>query len=55
MYLTTLDAAKAFDVVNHEPLFRKLYLDGVKGDMLQILLEIYNNASTRVKTVWNTI
>jgi endonuclease/exonuclease/phosphatase family metal-dependent hydrolase len=49
LFLTTLDATKAFDVVSHESLFRKLYLDGVEGDMLLMLQEIYRDPETKVK------
>ena len=49
LFFTTLDAEKAFDVVCHDSLFRRLYLDGVQGDMLLLLLEMYNNSTTKVK------
>jgi hypothetical protein len=46
---TTLDATKAFDVVSHDSLFRKLYLDGVAGDLLLLLFEMYRDPETKVK------
>jgi hypothetical protein len=49
LFLTTLDATKAFDVVFHESLFRKLYLDGVQGNLLLLLQEIYRIPETKVK------
>ena len=32
LFVATLDVQKAFDVVNHELLLRKLYLDGITGN-----------------------
>jgi hypothetical protein len=33
LLLLTFDAEKAFDKLNHEILFNKLYHNGIKGDM----------------------
>jgi hypothetical protein len=33
LLLLTLDAEKAFEKLNHEILFNKLYHNGIKGDM----------------------
>jgi hypothetical protein len=38
LLLLTLDAEKAFDKLNHEILFNKLYHNGIKGDMWVLLL-----------------
>ena len=32
LYIAALDVQKAFDVVDHDSLLRKLYLDGISGD-----------------------
>jgi hypothetical protein len=47
LFIITLDAQKAFDKVNHELLFNKLYHDGIQGDLwilLRTLLQytLYN-------------
>ena len=39
--LFTLDAEKAFDKLNHEILFNKLYHTGIKGDMWVLLRNMY--------------
>ena len=41
LLITTLDAQKAFDVVDHNSLWRRLYLDGVQGDDCLLIRELY--------------
>ncbi|MES9880512.1 MAG: reverse transcriptase family protein, partial [Sedimenticola sp.] len=47
--LTTLDAQKAFDVVHHNSLLRKLYLDNIQGDDWLLLQDMYTDLSSTVK------
>ena len=49
LLLTTLDTQKAFDVVDHNFLLRKLYLDGITGDDWLLLRDMYSDCSSRVK------
>ena len=49
LLLTTLDTQKAFDVVDHNSLLRKLYLDGITGDDWLLLRDMYSDCSSRVK------
>ncbi|MCG7892397.1 MAG: reverse transcriptase family protein, partial [Candidatus Thiodiazotropha endolucinida] len=49
LFLTTLDTQKAFDVVDHNSLLRKLYLDGVQGNDRLLLKDLYSDCSSRVK------
>ena len=51
VHLTTLDAEKAFDVVWHEGLLRKLYLDGIGGDMWRLIKSLHEGTNIQVK--WN--
>ena len=51
LYFTTLDAQKAFDTVNHEVLFNKLYHYGIKGELWIMLRNLYRNSTVKVK--WN--
>ena len=51
LFIITLDAQKAFDKVNHELLFIKLYHDGIQGDLWILLLNMYKNLNVKVK--WN--
>ena len=51
LMLLTLDAQKAFDKLNHELLFNKLYHDGITGDLWLLLRNMYRNVSVKVK--WN--
>ncbi len=44
-----LDAQKAFDVVHHNSLLRKLYLDGIRGDDWLLLAHMYSDLTSRVK------
>ena len=49
LILTTLDTQKAFDVVDHNSLLRKLYLDGIQGDDWLLIRDMYSDCSSRVK------
>ena len=49
--MASLDAQKAFDTVDHEVLFNKLYHLGIKGHLWLLLRNLYRNANVRVK--WN--
>jgi hypothetical protein len=51
LYIAFLDAKSAFDVVSHQSLMRKLYIDGVQGDLWRLINDIFKNANSRVK--WN--
>ena len=52
LYLATLDAEKAFDVVWHASLLRKLFLDGVTGDAWLLIKSLHEDAHTKIK--WGT-
>ena len=47
--LLTLDAEKAFDKLNHEILFNKLYHYGITGDMWILLRNMYREMNIQVK------
>ena len=49
LYIITLDAQKAFDRLNHELLFNKLYHDGICGDLWILLRNTYREVSVKVK------
>ena len=49
MFLVTLDAQKAIDVVNHEILLRYLIIDGVNVDDWVLLTSIYTDMTSSVK------
>ena len=49
LFVTTLDVQKAFDVVDHEMLLRKLYLDGIQGGDWVLLKDLYTEMTTSVK------
>lgn len=49
LYIITLDAQKAFDRLNHELLFNKLYHDGICGDLWILLRNMYREVSVKVK------
>ncbi|MEW8547951.1 MAG: reverse transcriptase family protein, partial [Candidatus Thiodiazotropha sp.] len=49
LFLTTLDTQKAFDVVDHSSLLRRLYLDGVHGDDWLLIRDLYSDCSSRIK------
>ncbi len=48
LYIIALDAQKAFDVVSHPVLFRKLITDGTPRDTIAAIMSIYSNASETV-------
>ncbi|CAC5378208.1 unnamed protein product [Mytilus coruscus] len=47
--LLTLDAEKAFDKLEHEILFNKVYHYGIDGDMWILLRNMYREMSIRIK------
>jgi hypothetical protein len=49
LYIITLDAQKAFDRLNHELLFNKLYHNGICGDLWIRLRNMYREVSVKVK------
>ncbi|CAG2238008.1 unnamed protein product [Mytilus edulis] len=49
LILITLDAEKAFDKLNHEILFNKLYHYGIKGKLWILLRNLYKGMSIKVK------
>ena len=49
LLLTTLDAQKAFDVVDHHSLLRRLYLDGVEGDDWLLIKDLYTDCTSKIK------
>ena len=49
LYVATLDVQKAFDVVDHISLPRKLYLDGISGDDWLLMKDLYTSMSLKVK------
>ena len=49
LLLTTLDTQKAFDVVDHNSLLRRLYLDGIHGDDWLLVRDMYTDCTSRVK------
>jgi hypothetical protein len=49
-YALFLDFQKAFDVVPHGALFRKLKLTGVSGTMLQFIMALYAQSQVAVRT-----
>ncbi|CAC5367012.1 unnamed protein product [Mytilus coruscus] len=50
LILITLDAEKAFDVVDHIHLFWKLYHQGINGLIWLLIKELYNKTTTQVKS-----
>ncbi|MES9883383.1 MAG: reverse transcriptase family protein, partial [Sedimenticola sp.] len=49
LIVTTLDAQKAFDVVNHQSLLNKLYRDGIEGMDWMLLKDGYSDQNSMVK------
>ena len=49
LYITFLDASKAFDVVDHSILMNELHRMGIEGDLWLILKQLYNNPKTSLK------
>ena len=49
LLLITLDAQKAFDVVNHNSLLRRLYIDGIQGDDWLLVKDLYTDCTSKVK------
>ena len=49
LFVAALDVQKAFDVVDHDSLLRKLYLDGISGDDWLLMKDLYTNMSAKVK------
>ena len=49
LWLTTLDTQKAFDVVDHNSLLRRMYLDGINGDDWLLVKDLYTDCSSRIK------
>ena len=45
----TLDTQKAFDIVDHGSLLRRLYLDGIRGDDWLLIKDMYIDCSSRIK------
>ena len=41
--------SKAFDVVDHNSLLRRLYLDGIHGDDRLLIQDMYTDCTSRVK------
>ncbi|CAC5367015.1 unnamed protein product [Mytilus coruscus] len=50
LILITLDAEKAFEVVDHIHLFWKLYHQGINGSTWLLIKELYNKTTTQVKS-----
>ena len=49
LILVTLDAEKAFDRLNHEILFNKLYHYGIKGKLWVLLRNLYRGMNIKIK------
>ena len=49
LYVAALDVQKAFDVVDHNSLLWKLYLDGISGDDWLLMKDLYTSMSAKVK------
>ena len=49
LYIAALDVQKAFDVVGHNFLLWKLYLDGISGDNWLFMKDLFSNMTAKVK------
>ena len=49
LFIATLDTQKAFDVVHHPTLLRRLFLDGIEPCDWLLTMEAYSGMTTRVK------
>jgi hypothetical protein len=49
LFITTLDAQKAFDVVNHNKLKQKLHTNGIVGQPWLLIDSLYSNVKERVR------
>ena len=49
LFIAALDVQKAFDVVSHSSLLRKLYIDGISGDDWLLMKDLYSGMTARVK------
>ena len=49
LIVATLDAQKAFDVMDHEFLLRRLFRDGITGADWMLLRNMYTNLTSVVK------
>lgn len=48
LYIVTLDAKTAFDVVSHPILIRKVILDSIPKDVVAVIRDLYKNAQENV-------
>ena len=49
IYLTFMDASKAFDVVDHDCILNHLYNQGITGDLWYMYDSLYSNISSVIK------
>lgn len=49
LYLTFMDASKAFDVVDHDSALNHLYNQGIKGDLWLLFNDLYTNITSYIK------